>query len=355
MGAARHLLWPILCCVVLAGCIPASSDPTPRAAPPQPASESDYERPPLGEVVGGDAQPTWTLKPVATNARQVAAGTYSVRPGDTLRSIGEMTGAGSDAIAMENDLAPPYTLRAGQMLRIPAGLYHRVDAGETGIGIARAYGADWGEIVTINALSEPYILRVGQRLRLPAHARPLPATEVDIAARARAFTLDIDDIATGSQPALTASAKPTVATAAPARPVVTAIAPPAAFSGRFQWPLAGPVVAKFGPLAPGKVNDGINIAAASGTPIRAAGNGVVAYAGNQIAIYGGLILIDHGGGWISAYGHAGEIDVQRGQAVKAGDVIGRAGATGQVQKPQLHFQLRRNRVPVDPMKQLPPR
>lgn len=58
---------------------------------------------------------------------------------------------------------------------------------------------------------------------------------------------------------------------------------------------------------------------------------------------------------MSAYGHAAKIDVQRGQAVKAGEVIGLAGATGQVQSPQLHFQLRKNRIPVDPMKQLPPR
>jgi murein DD-endopeptidase MepM/ murein hydrolase activator NlpD len=227
-----------------------------------------------------------------------------------------------------------FTLRAGQQLRIPAGLYHRVGAGETGIGIARAYGADWGEIVTINALSEPYILRIGQRLRLPADARAAAAGPVDVGARAAAFTLDIDDIVTGSQPAL----------AAPAR-----------FTGRFEWPLNGPILARFGPLAPGKVSDGINIAAAAGTPIRAAADGVVAYAGDQIGVYGGLVLINHGGGWVSAYGHAARIDVQRGQAVRSGDVIGRAGATGQVQTSQLHFQLRKNRIPVDPMKQLPPR
>lgn len=115
------------------------------------------------------------------------------------------------------------------------------------------------------------------------------------------------------------------------------------------------MIAKFGPLAPGKVNDGINIAATAGTPFHAAADGVVAYAGDQIGVYGGLILISHGDGWVSAYGHAQQINVQRGQAVKAGDTIGLAGASGQVQSPQLHFQLRKNRIPVDPMKQLPPR
>ena len=102
------------------------------------------------------------------------------------------------------------------------------------------------------------------------------------------------------------------------------------------------------------LHDGVNLAAAPGTPVRATADGVVAYAGDQIGVYGGLILINHGGGWISAYGHVGTIEVQRGQSVRGGDIIARSGASGQVQTPQLHFQLRKNRVPVDPVKQLPP-
>jgi len=360
VGEIRHHVGVLLGAVLLAGCIPAAPAPPPRPIAPTPVQTPlpdsfDFERRSVSDVVGGDARPTWTLEPVATNAVRVTAGAYTVRPGDTLRAIGEMSGAGSEALALENDLTPPFTLRAGQMLRIPAGLYHRVGTGETGIGIARAYGADWGEIITINALAEPYILRVGQRLRLPSDARPAAPGPVNVGARAAAFTLDIDDIATGSQPALAEAARPTLASAAPRQPVTTAIAAPARFAGRFEWPLYGPILARFGPLAPGKVSDGINIAAAAGTPIRAAADGVVAYAGDQIGVYGGLILINHGGGWVSAYGHAARIDVQRGQAVRIGDVIGRAGATGQVQTSQLHFQLRKNRIPVDPMKQLPPR
>lgn len=366
--APRRLasIWPILCAIPLAGCIPAAVPP-PRpagAAPPAqstalpPLPRDERVAPPAGRasdrVSGGDDRPVWTLQPVTTHARAIAASLYAVRPGDTLRAIGDATGAGSDAIAMENDLAPPYSLTPGQVLRIPAGLYHRVGAGETGIAIAHAYGADWGEIVTINALTEPYILRVGQRLRLPGRTPPLDAGNVDVAARAAAFTLDIDDIATGSQPALAERGKPAAAIATPRRPVTSAIAAPMAFTGRFRWPLKGPIIAKFGPLAPGKVSDGINIAAATGTPIHAAAAGTVAYAGDQIGVYGGLILINHGGGWMSAYGHAARIDVRRGQSVKAGDIIGRAGASGQVQTPQLHFQLRKDRIPVDPLKQLPP-
>lgn len=353
MGDFRHHIAALLCAASLAGCIPATPAPPSRPAPVAPPPE--FERRPLGEATAIYERPTWTLKSVTTNAARVNAGVYSVRPGDTLRAVGEKTGVGSEALVIENDLAPPYALRFGQELRVPAGLYHRVGAGETGIGIAAAYGAEWGEIITINALNEPYILRVGQRLRLPNDARAIPRSPVDVGARAAAFRLDIDDIMTGSQPALAEAARPTAGTATPRQPVTTAIADPAYFAGRFEWPLNGPILARFGPTASGKVSDGINIAAAAGTPIRATAGGVVAYAGDQIGTYGGLILINHGGGWVSAYGHAGRIDVKRGQSVRIGDVIGRAGATGQVQTSQLHFQLRKNRIPVDPMKQLPPR
>jgi murein DD-endopeptidase MepM/ murein hydrolase activator NlpD len=341
----------------LAGCIPAAPGPPSRTAPAAaaPNEASNLERGSLGDVVGSDPRPTWTLKPVTAKAVRVKASAYTVRPGDTLRAVGTMTGAGSEALAIENDLAPPYTLLPGQQLRIPAGLYHRVAAGETGIGIAAAYGVDWGEIITINTLAEPYILRVGQRLRLPSDARARPPGPVDVGARAAAFKLDIDNIATGSQPALAARGQPTAGTATLQRPVTTAIADPAYFTGRFEWPLTGRILTRFGRVAPGKVSDGINIAAAAGTPIRATANGIVAYAGDQIGVYGGLILINHGSGWVSAYGHAARIDVKRGQSVRMGDIIGRAGATGQVQTSQLHFQLRKNRIPVDPMKQLPPR
>jgi len=353
MGDFRHHIAALLCAASLAGCIPATPAPPSRPAPVEPPPE--FEPRPLGEASGVYERPTWTLKSVTANAVRVNAGAYSVRPGDTLRALGEKTGVGAEALVIENDLVPPYTLRFGQELRVPAGLYHRVGAGETGIGIAAAYGAEWGEIITINALAEPYILRVGQRLRLPNDARAIPRSPVDVGTRAAAFLLDIDDIMTGSQPALAEAARPTAGTATPRQSVTTAIAEPTYFAGRFEWPLNGPILARFGPTASGKVSDGINIAAAVGTPIRATAGGVVAYAGDQIGTYGGLILINHGGGWVSAYGHAGRIDVKRGQSVRIGDVVGRAGATGQVQTSQLHFQLRKNRIPVDPMKHMPPR
>jgi LysM repeat protein len=142
-----------------------------------------------------DETPIWEARPVTANATTINQTLYVVKPGDGLRAIGELTGAGSETIARINGLSPPYLLKPGQLLRIPAGRYHRVGTGETGIAIARAYGIPWSAIVTANNLAEPFVLRVGQRLLLPGES--MPSTE----ARAAAFRVNIDDIETGSAPA----------------------------------------------------------------------------------------------------------------------------------------------------------
>jgi murein DD-endopeptidase MepM/ murein hydrolase activator NlpD len=131
------------------------------------------------------------------------------------------------------------------------------------------------------------------------------------------------------------------------------VAEPSRFAGRFDWPLNGQILRRFGSLGSGQQNDGINIAAAPGAPILAAADGVVAYVGTEVAVFGGLILIRHGDGWITAYGHAQDLLVTRGQAVKRGQVIGYAGATGYAAEPQLHFEIRQNRKPVNPLDLLP--
>ncbi len=276
---------------------------------------------------------------IVPNARDVPARDYVVQSGDTLRGIGNRTGAGSEAIAIANALAPPYTIRTGQRLTIPGGRYHEVAAGQTGIAIARAYRVDWSAVVADNRLEPPYLLRLGQRLRLPAGAAPSrPPTPEE---RARAFNLDIDDIVTGSAPAAA------VPVARPAPPVAVG-------NARFVWPLEGQLLQRFG-RSGGRVNDGIKIAAPLGTAVRAAGDGVITYAGTEVPLLGGLVLVDHGGGWMSVYGHLDRVAVRMGERVTRGAVIATAGESGQVQQPQLHFELRQNQRPVDPVGQLPPR
>jgi murein DD-endopeptidase MepM/ murein hydrolase activator NlpD len=124
---------------------------------------------------------------------------------------------------------------------------------------------------------------------------------------------------------------------------------------RFAWPVEGRILSGFGPKAGGRYNDGVNIKATAGAPVRAAADGVVAYAGDALEGFGGLVLLKHGDGWVTAYAHNEELLVARGQTVKRGDIVARAGSTGSVDEPQLHFEIRRGRTPVDPLRHLPPR
>jgi murein DD-endopeptidase MepM/ murein hydrolase activator NlpD len=345
----RHIAILILLLGITA-CIPAGRDDY--AAPPaRPQLATDLA------VLSTAPQPTqpspWQASSVSANAQKVASGTYVVQPGDTLRGIANQTGAGSQIIASANGLVEPYVIHPGQRLKITGGRYHAVNSGETGIAIARAYGASWREVVELNALEDPYILRVGQKLLLPASA-PKDLSNLSVEQRAAAFDLDIDDIVTGGQPALADGAA--VKEPSDWRKAIapnTAIATPGAFSGRFIWPVNGTVISSFGSKGGGKVNDGLNIGVAKGTPIRASAGGVVAYSGDEIGVFGGLILINHGSGWVTAYGHADKLNVTRGQKVNAGQVIGLAGESGYVQEPQLHFEIRKDRKPVDPNIHLP--
>lgn len=252
---------------------------------------------------------------------------------------------------------------------VPGGRLHTVKSGETGIAIARAYGVDWGKVAAANGLKPPYTLEVGDRLKLPS-AKQVAAMSVED--RARAFTLNIDDIITGGEPAGApprAVPKP-VAGAKSARtgpasprsaspnlasnglpsngpaplPTITGNAP------TFRWPVEGRILSGFGAKPGGRFNDGVNLKASSGGAVRAAADGVVAYAGDAIPGFGNLLLVKHAGGWVTAYAHNEALLVARGKRIQQGDTIARAGATGAVTEPQVHFELRRGRTPVDPVR-----
>lgn len=353
----RHRTAPVAF-LALAACIPYAERPAP--PPPlraeMPSVEADRDDVPgRGEDVRQlpAPRPAWEARPVTPDAADVADGSVVVRAGDTLRSIGNATGAGSDALARANGLAPPFTIRAGQRLTVPGGRYHLVRQGQTGIAIARAYGVEWSRIVAANALTEPFILRTGQRVLIPGADRPRTAGE-----RAAAFRLDIDDILTGGEPALAVDQAPVrpVPGARRILPSTAAItAPPLSAPGRFAWPVDGDVVKRFGRGSTGERNDGVEIAVPVETPIRAAADGTVAYVGDGIAALGGLVIVKHGGGWTSIYGHASSLKVQRGQAVKRGQLLALSGDSGFADRPELHFELRRGRTPVDPLAQLPRR
>jgi len=141
--------------------------------------------------------------------------------------------------------------------------------------------------------------------------------------------------------------EPSAAEEARAEPAASA--PPIQSTGsRFPWPVHGHVLASYGVAADGTHNDGINIAASRGTPIKSVESGIVAYVGNELRGYGNLVLIKHTNGWISAYAHCDEVLVRKGDPVYKGQTIAKVGATGGVTEPQLHFELRQGKRPVDP-------
>ncbi|MET0307507.1 MAG: M23 family metallopeptidase [Sphingomonas sp.] len=359
----------LITAIGLSACIPpgaqrADVDNPPPVAGPSPTRHSPAARPPVQQraqqsppaeqdvrVLPAPPQ-AWEARRVTADARQVSSTTYLVQPGDTLRSLADKTGAGSEAIVRANKLVAPYVVFPGQRLTIPGGRYHLVRAGESGIAIARAYGIDWARIVAANALAEPYLLRTGQRLLIPSSSTSPTQSREE---RAAAFHIEIDDLLTGSQPALARAEKPAKPSASPKRvlPPTTAVAPPAHLVGQFAWPVRGPVVRRFGPGASGERNDGIKIAVPASTPILAAADGVVAYVGNDVPALGGLVILTHGNGWTTVYGYASRLLVQRGQSVKKGQKIALSGSTGFADRPELHFEIRKGRTPVDPVQRLP--
>ena len=348
----RYMAISLIALALLGGCIPQMGAPErDYPAPPpyqaqrpydqrqpyQPRAEDDRRYPPA-------APPAWLARPVSPDAQTIRASTYVVQPGDTLRGIADRTGSGSEAIARANGLRPPFTVQSGQRLTIPAGRYHLVRAGQTGIAIARAYRVDWSRIIAANDLAAPYTLRVGMRILIPGG--PVTAAE-----RAATFRLDIDDILTGGEPALAVNQRPARPSVSPTRtlPPNAALAEPARLRGAFAWPARGNIVARFGPGATGEKFNGINIAVPLDTPVLASADGVVAYAGNELKGYGNLILVRHANGYVTAYAHASELLVKRGETIKRGQVIAKSGQSGEVGSPQLHFEIRKGSTPVDPL------
>jgi murein DD-endopeptidase MepM/ murein hydrolase activator NlpD len=153
------------------------------------------------------------------------------------------------------------------------------------------------------------------------------------------------------------SGNPNVASA-PTQPSAFAAAPAAATSEAatplFDWPVRGRVIARFGPIPGNLRNDGINIAVPEGTDVHAADDGLVVYAGNDVKGYGNLVLMRHGNGFVTAYAHASQLLVSTGDTIQRGQVIAKSGRTGQAREPQVHFEIRKGTMPVDPLQYLSP-
>ncbi|MCG8443025.1 MAG: M23 family metallopeptidase, partial [Caulobacterales bacterium] len=242
-----------------------------------------------------------------------------VGPGDSIYTIAEQHGVAVEALVAANDLSRPYSLYIDQRLRLPPPGAYTVRKGDTLYSIARRHSVDLASLALMNELAAPYTLHPGQVVYLPTLAVAGGAPRRAEAARRWSASYE--------------------------RPAVRGPAP------LFDWPLRGRVISGYGPQG-GSRNDGLNIAAVEGEPVRAAADGEVVYAA-PFKGYGQFMLIRHSGGWVSVYGHNRRLLAAQGDAVKKGQAIAEAGSTGAVDTPQLHFELRVAGQPIDPVTRLP--
>jgi murein DD-endopeptidase MepM/ murein hydrolase activator NlpD len=306
----------------------------------------------------------------------------TVAQGDTLDSISRRYGVPAAAIMQANAIISPASIRPGQRLVIPrynsagvaapgapatraasipasakavAASTHVVAPGESLGKIAHRYHIPLTEIAKANHI-QPYAqIKMGDRLVIPgraaapaqavAAARPQPGPAL---AQPKTLPAPPQKVATAEAPHTARALTPVTETPDAEAGTKTA---DAAAPG-FRWPVRGRIIAGFGPKTNGQQNDGINLAVPEGTPVKAAEDGVVAYAGNELKGYGNLVLVRHSNGFVTAYAHASELMVKRGDTIKRGQVIARSGQTGTVTSPQLHFEIRKGSAPVDPTQYL---
>lgn len=259
-----------------------------------------------------------------------ASGQVKVRENDTIYDVAARYGVSPLRIVRENNIGPPYVISAGQVLVITPMRTHVVAIGDTLFSISQRYAVSQYQLAQANGLTEPYELAVGQRLALPE--------SLDFS------ILDAAPDAANTAPTTTQVAA--AATPAPSLPQKRFVAPTG--SGIFRWPVEGEIITEFGPAARGIHNDGVNIAAAEGTAVLSAARGTVAFVGREIKSFGTLVLLKHDGGIITAYAHLGDVLVREGDIVEAGAQIATVGATGKVDAPQLRFEIRKSRQPIDP-------
>jgi len=294
---------------------------------------------PAPVVYGGNARSAPPVQQASrTPGMDRTADGVPVLKDDTLYSVARRHKVALRDLIDANRLRSPYIIRPGQRLRLPSARLHDVQDGETLYGVARRYRVDIRSLVRLNSLRPPYRLTAGQRLRLPGKRR-----EAAVASRGAR--------APASKPRRVFP-RPAVTRRTPVSLPVALAHPPPRAGRKFLWPVRGRVSVGFGPRGKGLHNDGINILAPRGTVVRAAENGVVAYSGNQLRGFGNLLLIKHAGGWTSAYAHNQTVLVKAGQRVRKGQSISRVGRSGSVLHPQLHFELRRGRRAVDPLRYL---
>ncbi len=243
------------------------------------------------------------------------------------------------------------SLGARSSAREPAPASYRVQRGDTLYSITFRYGLDYRRVARWNDIDSRYFIYPGQKLRLkpPTVASSSPSRPG--ATRPPATT---PTPAKTKAPAKESATAVTVKPAKPVRPGSSTTSKPSTPSAsvRWHWPHAGKIILAFGRGQP--ANKGLDIAGKPGEAVKAAAHGEVVYAGNGLLGYGNLVIINHDKRYLSAYAHNSRIFVREGDKVKAGEKIAEIGKTGTTRS-MLHFEIRRDGDPVDPLRYLPKR
>jgi murein DD-endopeptidase MepM/ murein hydrolase activator NlpD len=276
---------------------------------PQPAKSQEQN---LAVVPGANsgrdkslagADPTSKV-PGAGKSPKGAGGTYVVKPGDSLAKIAKATGSSIDELKAANNLSAG-SIRIGQELSLPNG----------------ASSPDGMKTASIPVKAEP-----------KATVQPAAATATAAA-----------------QPATYKAPVATETVDEAAKKEVASVAPEATGISKYRWPVRGAVIAAYGANVNGSRNDGIDISVPQGTPIKAAENGVVIYAGNGLKELGNTVLVRHDDGTVTVYGNADTLSVARGQKIQRGQTVAVSGMSGNVKQPQVHFEVRKDATPVNPI------
>ena len=279
------------------------------------------------------------IKPAVWNekSRTFTKGTdlnITAEKDDTVYKVSRKYHVPIKTIIETNHLMAPFGLKENQKLSLGSPKVHIVKKGETVNSIADLHKTDAPALVKLNKLKYPYVIKVGQQLLLPSKVLYLPPKDSFITVKQ-----------IPKQKGQKFSKKKTVKKS---KEKVVYDKPNRRTSSIFLRPVTGKILSYFGPKKGGLQNDGINISAKAGSPVQSAENGVVVYVGDEIESFGNMILVKHSDGWMSAYGHLDEITIKKGQHIKRGQKIGTVGTTGYVKNPQLHFELRKGRRPVNP-------
>jgi murein DD-endopeptidase MepM/ murein hydrolase activator NlpD len=279
--------------------------------------------------------PAAPVPAVATNW----SGSYTVKSGDSLYAIALQHKVKLAELQSANGIADARKVRPGTVIKVPG-------SGDGPAQVAQApqptqFAPPQNTLAAPAAATPPSIAEPAPRSAggpqptiINAPERVAAVTPAGISSDARPEA----QVAPVTQP--TAKVEKTTVAAAPVG------APP---GGKLRWPVKGKIIAPFGPRSDGTHNDGVNLSVPLGTDVHAAEAGVVAYAGSELKGYGNLILVRHDNGWVTAYAHNDQLLVKRGDKIKRGQVVAKAGKTGTIDQPQVHFELRQGSKPIDPM------